>query len=97
MAHAAGVCAWSRSQPETPGDRPLSSLPSAHMLALNLPRPLLCDWPRFDLVLLGLGDALDHVLASNADPHLYPAAGVRLDDGTLIWWVDRHPRFGNGR
>ena len=113
------------------------------------------DWPRFDLVLLGLGDdghtaslfpgspalsedtrwvvpaqapvepltrltltfpalnraaavyflvagptkadALDHVLARDADSTLYPAAGVRLEDGTVTWWMDRHARFGNGR
>jgi 6-phosphogluconolactonase len=111
------------------------------------------DWPRFDLVLLGLGgdghtaslfpgssasrektrwviaarapadppagltltlpalnraaavyflvagpnkaDALDHVLAGSADSNLYPAAGVRLENGTVIWWVDREARFGN--
>ncbi len=33
--------------------------------------------------------ALRHVLAGAADPRAYPAAGVRLDQGTLIWWVDR--------
>jgi 6-phosphogluconolactonase len=33
--------------------------------------------------------ALRHVLAGVPDPRTYPAAGVRLTDGTLIWWVDR--------
>jgi 6-phosphogluconolactonase len=33
--------------------------------------------------------ALHHVLAGGADPRVYPAAGIRLDCGTLIWWVDR--------
>ena len=113
------------------------------------------DWPRFDLVLLGLGDdghtaslfpgspalsentrwvvpaqapveprtrltltfpalnraavayflvsgakkadALDHVFAEHADPNLYPAAGIRLEDGAVTWWMDRDARFGNGR
>ena len=105
------------------------------------------DWPRFDLVLLGLGDeghtaslfpgspaleetkrwvvavkapaepplrltltlpaltqaasvyflvtgsnkaqALHHVLNGSPDPKNYPASGVRLAQGTVIWWVDR--------
>ena len=104
-------------------------------------------WPRFDLVLLGLGDeghtaslfpgspaleetkrwvvavkapaepplrltltlpaltqaanvyflvtgsnkaqALHHVLSGSPDPKNYPASGVRLARGTVIWWVDR--------
>lgn len=33
--------------------------------------------------------ALHHVLTGTADPHRFPAAGVRLASGTLIWWVDR--------
>ena len=33
--------------------------------------------------------ALCHVLADVTDPNTYPAAGVRLTEGTLIWWVDR--------
>ena len=32
--------------------------------------------------------ALRHALAVDADPHLYPAAGVRSAGGTVIWWVD---------
>ena len=33
--------------------------------------------------------ALHHILTGTADPHVFPAAGVRLGSGTLIWWVDR--------
>ena len=33
--------------------------------------------------------ALHHVLTGTADPHRFPAAGVRPASGTLIWWVDR--------
>jgi 6-phosphogluconolactonase len=33
--------------------------------------------------------ALRHVLADVTNPNTYPAAGVRLTEGTLIWWVDR--------
>ena len=105
------------------------------------------DWPRFDLVLLGLGDeghtaslfpgspaleetkrwvvavkapaepplrltltlpvlshaanvyflvtgsnkaqVLHHVLKGSPDPKNYPASGLRLTQGTVIWWVDR--------
>jgi 6-phosphogluconolactonase len=34
-------------------------------------------------------DALHHVLTEIPDPNTYPAAGLRLTEGTLIWWVDR--------
>jgi len=105
------------------------------------------DWPRFDLVLLGIGEeghtaslfprspaleetkrwvvavkvpaepprrltltlpalshaanvyflvtgsnkaqALHNILNRSPDPKNYPASGVRLSQGTLIWWVDR--------
>lgn len=105
------------------------------------------DWPRFDLVLLGIGEeghtaslypgspaleetkrwvvavnvpaepprrltltlpalshaaivyfrvtgsnkaqALHNILNWSPDPKNYPAAGVRLSQGTVIWWVDR--------
>jgi 6-phosphogluconolactonase len=33
--------------------------------------------------------ALHHILTGTADPNTFPAAGVRLASGTLIWWVDR--------
>jgi 6-phosphogluconolactonase len=33
--------------------------------------------------------ALRQVLGGTADAHVYPAAGVRLAEGTPIWWVDR--------
>ena len=34
-------------------------------------------------------DALHHVLTGVPDPSTYPAAGLRLTKGTLIWWVAR--------
>jgi len=33
--------------------------------------------------------ALHHILTGTADPNMFPAAGVRLAAGRLIWWVDR--------
>ena len=33
--------------------------------------------------------ALHQILTGTADPNTYPAAGVRLASGTLIWWADR--------
>jgi len=33
--------------------------------------------------------ALHHVLAGAPDPKNYPASGVRLASGTVIWWVDQ--------
>ena len=33
--------------------------------------------------------ALRHVLTGIPDPNTYPAAGLRLTEGTLLWWVDR--------
>jgi 6-phosphogluconolactonase len=32
---------------------------------------------------------LSQVLKTTADPILYPAAGIRSDEGTVIWWVDQ--------
>ena len=33
--------------------------------------------------------ALHHILIGTADPNMFPAAGVRLAGGRVIWWVDR--------
>jgi 6-phosphogluconolactonase len=38
--------------------------------------------------------ALQHVLTGVPDANTYPAAGVRLTQGTLIWWVDREAAKG---
>lgn len=40
--------------------------------------------------------ALQHVLTGTADLHTFPAAGVRLGSGTLIWWVDREAAAQEG-
>ncbi|HWV45940.1 MAG TPA: 6-phosphogluconolactonase [Nitrospira sp.] len=33
--------------------------------------------------------ALPHILLGSPDPKHYPASGVRLAQGTVIWWLDR--------
>jgi len=128
-----------------------TEFPDPDVAALNYEKTLRGyfskEWPRFDLVLLGLGaeghtaslfpgspaleekvrwvvavkapadpplrltltltvltqaanvyfvvtgsnkaQALHHVLTCPPDPKNYPAAGVRLAQGTVIWWVDR--------
>jgi 6-phosphogluconolactonase len=33
--------------------------------------------------------ALHHILTGITDPNSFPAAGVRLASGALVWWVDR--------
>jgi len=128
-----------------------TELPDPEVAAREYEKPLRSyfpnDWPRFDLVLLGIGEeghtaslfpgssalnetqrwvvavkaqakpplrltltlpaltaavniyflvagsnkaqALHHVLTGSPDPKIYPASGVRLAQGTVIWWVDR--------
>jgi 6-phosphogluconolactonase len=39
-------------------------------------------------------NALRHVL-TGADPNIYPASGVQLPQGKLIWWVDREAAAQN--
>jgi 6-phosphogluconolactonase len=38
--------------------------------------------------------ALHGVLTGTPDPNTYPAAGLRLTEGTLTWWVDREAAGG---
>src|SRR5207244_6663426 len=128
-----------------------TELPDPDVAARNYEKTLRSyfskDWPRFDLILLGIGEeghtaslfpgspaleetrrwvvavkapsepplrltlrlpaliqaanvyflvagsnkaqALYHILNGSPDPKNYPAAGVRLARGTVIWWVDR--------
>ncbi|MGH9253254.1 MAG: 6-phosphogluconolactonase [Vicinamibacterales bacterium] len=67
---------------ETPADPPLR---------LTLTLPALTRAVNIYVLVAGSkkASALHHVLAGAADPNIYPAAGVRLTEGTLIWWVDR--------
>ncbi len=42
--------------------------------------------------------ALRDALTGAPDPNMYPAAGLRLTEGTLTWWVDREAsRYFPGR
>ncbi len=67
---------------ETPADPPWR-------LTLTLPALTRAD----NIYVLATGSkkarALQHVLTGVPDPETHPAAGVRLTEGTLIWWVDR--------
>lgn len=38
--------------------------------------------------------ALGQVLSNAPDPRVYPAARIRLADGSVIWWVDREAAGG---
>ena len=67
---------------ETPADPPLR---------LTLTLPALTRAANIYVLVAGSkkASALHHVLTGAPDPNTYPAAGVRLTEGTLIWWVDR--------
>ena len=67
---------------ETPADPPLR---------LTLTLPALTRAANIYVLVAGSkkASALHHVLTGVPDPNTYPAAGVRLAEGTLIWWVDR--------
>lgn len=67
---------------ETPADPPLR---------LTLTLPALTRAANTYVLVAGSkkASALHHVLTGSPDPITFPAAGVRLTEGTLIWWVDR--------
>ena len=67
---------------ETPADPPLR---------LTLTLPALTRAANIYVLVAGSkkASALRHVLTGSPDPNTFPAAGVRLTEGTLIWWVDR--------
>jgi 6-phosphogluconolactonase len=65
--------------------------PAHPPLRLTLTLPALIPAANTDVLVTGSkkASALHHVLTGVPDPNIYPAAGVRLAEGTLIWWVDR--------
>lgn len=73
----------------TPADPPVR---------LTLTLPVLTAAAAIDLLVAGAEkhDALAHILAENADPQRFPAAGVRLAAGRVTWWLDR-PSFTGAR
>jgi 6-phosphogluconolactonase len=68
--------------------------PANPPLRLTLTLPALTRAANIYVLVTGSkkASALHHVLADVIDPNTYPAAGVRLTEGTLIWWVDRESR-----
>jgi 6-phosphogluconolactonase len=67
---------------ETPADPPLR---------LTLTLPALTRATNIYVLVEGSNkaSALQHVLTGVPDANTYPAAGIRLTEGTLIWWIDR--------
>jgi 6-phosphogluconolactonase len=65
--------------------------PAAPPLRLTLTLPALTRAANIYVLVTGSkkASALHHVIADSTDLNTYPAAGVRLTEGTLIWWVDR--------
>jgi 6-phosphogluconolactonase len=65
--------------------------PANPPLRLTLTLPALTRATNIYVLVTGAkkANALHHVLASVPDPNIYPAAGVRFTEGTLVWWVDR--------
>jgi len=65
--------------------------PSEPPLRLTLTLPALTQAANVYFLVTGSNksQALHHVLTETPDLKNYPAAGVRLAPGTVIWWVDR--------
>jgi 6-phosphogluconolactonase len=65
--------------------------PAKPPLRLTLTLPALTQAANIYFLVTGSNkaQALHHVLTGSPDPKIYPASGVRLTQGTVIWWVDR--------
>src|SRR5581483_1639405 len=65
--------------------------PTEPPLRLTLTLPVLTQAANVYFLVTGSNkaQALHHVLNGAPDPNNYPASGVRLIPGTVIWWVDR--------
>jgi 6-phosphogluconolactonase len=65
--------------------------PADPSLRLTLTLPALTRAANIYVLVTGSkkASALHHVLTDGTDANIYPAAGVRLTPGTLIWWIDR--------
>ena len=65
--------------------------PAEPPLRLTLTLSVLTHAANVHFLVAGLNkaQALHQVLTGSPDPETYPAAGVRLAQGTVIWWVDR--------
>jgi 6-phosphogluconolactonase len=66
--------------------------PIAPAVRLTLTLPALTRAAHIYVLATGSAKApvLHEVLTGTPDPNTYPAAGLRLTEGTLTWWVDRN-------
>ena len=74
--------------------------PAEPPLRLTLTLPALTRAANISVLVAGSkkANALQNVLAEIPDPNIYPAAGLRATEGTLIWWADREAavQYANG-
>jgi 6-phosphogluconolactonase len=65
--------------------------PAEPHLRLTLTLPALTHAANVYFLVIGSNkaQALHHILLGSPDPKHYPASGVRLAQGTVIWWLDR--------
>lgn len=62
-------------------------------IRLTLTMPVLNQAANLFVLVAGSdkAEALRHVRSGTADPTIYPAAGLKPNDGRLMWWVARVP------
>ena len=89
--HTASLFPGSRALEETTRWVVAVEAPTEPSLRLTLTLPILTQAANVYFLVTGSNkaQALHHVLAAPPDPKNYPASGVRLAPGTVIWWVDQ--------
>jgi 6-phosphogluconolactonase len=96
--HTASIFPGSPALTETTRWTLAVTTPADPRIRLTLTLPVLTKVAEIDILVAGSEkhDALAHILANNADPQRFPAAGVRLAAGKVTWWLDR-PAFTGTR
>jgi 6-phosphogluconolactonase len=89
--HTASLFPGSAALEETKRWVVAAKAPAEPPLRLTLTLPALTQAANVYFLVTGSNkaQALHHVLSGLPDPKNYPASGVRLARGTVIWWVDR--------
>ena len=92
--HTASLFPGSSALNETTRWVVAATAPAEPFTRLTLTLPAIVSAARVFVLVSGASKAgaLEHVLSPAADPHTYPAAGLRSAGGVVTWWVDRTAR-----